>query len=97
MANEIKEITVWDGFKHRDVIGKVMTADGMKDFYRPTLSFIDDNKTQSGFIKTDSTASFSNGKMLIPTLYKYDVYSSKVYLDDNFNDGNRSDLWTLEK
>lgn len=68
----LKDIEVWDGSRYRKVIGKVMTSNGLKDFYRP-INFTDDMSAQLGMTKLSSTGIIKDGKLTFDTLIRIDI------------------------
>lgn len=68
----LKDIEVWDGLRYRKVIGKVMTPNGLEDFYRP-INFTDNISTQSGMAKLSSTGVVKDGKLTFDTLIRFNI------------------------
>lgn len=64
-GKDFQSIKVWkpDGF--HDVIGRIMTADGLKDFYRP-INFDIKNRMVLQTTKTLSSSAINAGATLIP-------------------------------
>ncbi|PIC81018.1 hypothetical protein CSV75_04360 [Sporosarcina sp. P18a] len=68
----LEDIEVWDGLRYRKVIGKVMTPNGLKDFYRP-INFTDNMATQYGMSMLSSTGIIKDGKLTFDTLIRFDI------------------------
>lgn len=71
----INEILVWDGSRYRKTIGKVMTTEGLKDFYRP-IDFKTDFVITTGMIRQpveENGAIIKDGKLFFDALLTYTV------------------------
>lgn len=75
----LKDIEVWDGSRYRKVIGKVMTANGLKDFYRP-IDFQDDTATQAGLSRFGTSAFFKKNVGFVDNFdtMRYGTYGTVV-------------------
>lgn len=76
---ELDSILVLNNGRLRRVIGKVMTANGLKDFYRP-IDFKTDFATTTGMIRQpieENGAIIKDGKLFFDTLISYNVYEGR--------------------
>lgn len=88
-GRDIGRIAVWDGTRFRNVIGKIMTADGLKDFYRP-INFKDDFIMQTSMsrytVRSFIKSALNIGETTIPVQSVTGFFvGQEITIDDGIN------------
>lgn len=87
---EVSEIKVMKDSQLKRVIGKVMTANGLKRFYSPIdfkTDFISDSNVQDQVVKTLSTSELTAGGSTIPVYSSPSIFKSgeEITITDGIN------------